>query len=401
MESVMNIVQQDWIHSLGWALLHSLWQHALIALCCGLTLVSLRQENANYRYLVAAGSSVLALFTSTITFYKYQKDNSEIVMRPLATNEPATPFSHSTIGGIVDFINAYLSNITLLWLLGVVIYAIKILFDYNNCQHLKNNNLTATPEKWQIIFDSLAHKIGIKSTIELRISLIAMAPCVIGHLKPVVLLPIKILLGMNQQQIEAILLHELAHIRRQDYLLGIVQTFIKAIFFFNPFLIWISSQIDREREHACDDIAVTINQNPILFANTLKELAEMNYNQKIAMNITHRKHLLQRITRLFDARKNKPSTTTRSTASLSILLTGLLVALCVNATSDNSGKTISLDVTKISAHEVMKEVNKKCGTTEVLAKADNDEVSLKLEDITCKDAIKLLKDFAAGNSEQQ
>lgn len=400
MENVVQFMQQDWINSLGWMLLHSLWQHALIALSCALILACYRHASANTRYLAALASLLLALFTSATTFYSYQKNSTNIVIHPTLADEPSSLIENSLHWGFVDFINTYINNIAFIWMLVVAAIGIKTLVDYRYSQYLKNDNLTTTPEKWKSIFMGLARTIGISGSIELRISLITISPCVIGHIKPVVLLPMKLLLCMSQEQIEATLLHELAHIRRQDYLLGIIQTLIKTLFFFNPFLLWISSQIDKEREHACDDIAVTINQNPMLFANTLKELAEMNTNKKIAMNINHKNLLLQRVTRLFKTQKNESAMKAGSTTGLAILLSGLLIAICANATPDKiDNKIISLDVAKISAHEVMKEVNKKCGTAEVLAKADNDEITLVLEDISCKDAIKLLKDFAAGAPE--
>lgn len=400
MENVVQFMQQDWINSLGWMLLHSLWQHALIALSCALILACYRHASANTRYLAALASLLLALFTSATTFYSYQKNSTNIVIHPTLADEPLSQIENSLHWGFVDFINTCINNIAFIWMLVVAAIGIKILVDYRYCQYLKTDNLTTTPEKWNSIFMELARTIGISRSIELRISLVAISPCVIGHIKPVVLLPMKLLLCMSQEQIEAILLHELAHIHRQDYLLGIIQTLIKTLFFFNPFLLWISSQIDKEREHACDDIAVTINQNPLLFANTLKELAEMNTNKKIAMNINHKNLLLQRVTRLFKKQKNESAMKAGSATGLAILLSGLLIAICANATPDKiENKIISLDVAKISAHEVMKEVNKKCGTAEVLAKADNDEITLVLEDISCKDAIKLLKDFAAGAPE--
>ena len=247
----------------------------------------------------------------------------------------------------------------------------------------------------------LATKVGITSNIELRISLIANTPCVIGYLKPVVLLPMKLLLRMDQQQIEVILLHELAHIRRQDYLLGIIQTMIKTLFFFNPFLHWISSQIDKERENACDDIAIDISQNPHLFANTLKELAEMNTKQEMAMNIIGDKLLLNRIIRIFDTRKKITTVRNSLAASLLILFASLAMAIGVNAAPDNANKTISLDVADTPVHEVMKEVNKKCSTNEILPTKNNGNVTLLLKEISCKEAIKLLKDFAAENPVQE
>lgn len=212
----------------------------------------------------------------------------------------------------------------------------------------------------------------------------------------------KLLLGMDQQQIEAILLHELAHIRRQDYLLGIIQTLIKAIFFFNPFLLWIASQMDKEREHACDDIAVAVNQNPLLFANTLKELAEMNIDQKMTMNITGKKLLLNRITRLFNKHEKKTIPKHNIAASITILFTSLVLAICVNAAPDKGNdKKISIDVADTAVSEVLKEVNKKCGTSETLATKNDGKMTLLLDEISCNQAIQLLKDFAAEKPVQE
>jgi len=402
MPIIEHFLQQDWINSLGWALLHSLWQHALIATCCAVLLFCNRYGSANSRYLIALGGIVLAAVISALTFYNYQQASTEIILRPQQAHTLKPLLNSPEVLDILDIINAHMSSIMLMWLTGVIAYGMKILWAYRSCQQLKNQSLTATPEKWQHIFAQLATKIGITNKIELRISLAATIPCVIGHLKPVVLLPMKLLLGMSQQQIEAILLHELAHIRRQDYLLGIIQTLIKTIFFFNPFLLWIASQMDNEREHACDDIAVAVNQNPLLFANTLKELAEMNIDQKIAMKITGRKLLLTRITRLF----NKPEKVTppkhNVAASITILFTSLVLAICVNATPDmGSDKKISIDVAETAVSEVLKEVNKKCGTSEVLAIKNDGKMTLLLDEISCSQAIQLLKDFAAENPVQE
>jgi beta-lactamase regulating signal transducer with metallopeptidase domain len=391
---IKNFLQQDWINSLGWTLLHSLWQHTLIAASCALLLFYNRHGSANARYLIALGGILVAAFISAFTFYSYLRASNEIILRPQQTQSLKPVLSSPEALNILQIINTHMDTIALLWLTGVIAYGIKIFWNYQSCQRLKNQSLIATPEKWRHIFAQLVTKIGITNNVELRVSLAAKIPCVIGHLKPVVLLPMQLLLGMNQQQIEAILLHELAHIRRQDYLLGIVQTLIKAFFFFNPFLLWMASQMDKEREHACDDIAVAVNQNPLLFANTLKELAEMNIGQNIAMKMTGKKLLLSRITRLFSKREKMPKH--NITASITVLLSSLILAICVNAAPDKSAdKKISIDVADTAVSLVMKEVNQKCGTNEVLATKNDENVTLLLDDISCRDAIQLLKDFAA------
>ncbi len=394
MQTIASILHQDWINSLGWTLLHSLWQYAVIAASCALSLLFTRNLSANARYLIALGGLLLCAMISAFTFYNYQQASTEIIMQPAQYSAAVQIFAEKNLFSLVRVINEHISSIVIIWLCGFLVYSLKTLLDYLYCQQLKNQHITATPERWQALFVTLSEKVGVNPNIELRISTIASAPCVIGFLKPVVLLPIGVLLGMSQQQIEVILLHELAHARRHDYLVGLPQAIIKTLFFFNPFLQWISHQIDKEREHACDDVAVGISQNPLLLATTLKEFANMSINQKPAMNITGNKLLLTRITRLFHTQERATKSRHSLAASLLIILSSLVIALCVQAKPEND-KTISIKVTKVAVQDAMAEVNKKCGSNEILPAAANDEITLVLEDISCEKALQLLKDFAA------
>lgn len=403
MQTMMDFLQQDWINSLGWTLLHSLWQYALIATVCALILFFTKPFSANFRYLIALSSLAVGILISAITFYKYQQASIEIIIKPSQQNSAVQFFTENNGFNLVSFIENFMNSVVIAWLFGFLIYSLKIFLDYRYCQHLKNQHLSPTPEKWQRILTELAAKVGITSAIELRISTLTIAPCVIGHLKPVVLLPMGLLLGMNQQQIEVILLHELAHVRRNDYLLGLMQAIIKTLFFFNPFLHWISRQIDKEREHACDDIAVTISQNPLLFANTLKEFADMNINSKSAMNITGNKLLLTRVTRLFTKQEHTTNSKNSFLATLLILFTSLIVTVCVNATPNNAAdKIISIDIDQAPIQEVMAEANKKCGTNEqVVSSTNSDKITLHVEDIECSKIMGMIKSFAATPKEQQ
>jgi len=403
MQTMINILQQNWVNSLGWMLLHSLWQYALIAGICALLLFFAKSFSANFRYLMALGSLIIGTLINAITFYKYQQASAIITYKPSQQNAAVAFFTDNNSFNLVNIIDNAMTSLVVAWLLGFLIYSLKIFLDYRYCQHLKNQHLSPTPEKWQGIFAELAAKVGITSTIELRISTLTIAPCVIGHLKPVVLLPMGLLLGMTQAQIEVILLHELAHVRRHDYLLGLMQAILKTLFFFNPFLQWISNQLDKEREHACDDIAVTISQNPLLFANTLKEFAEMNIQQKTAMNITGKKLLLTRITRIFTKRENVTSAKSKFFAALLIICSSLAITTFVNAESNNPmDKIISIDIDQMPAQEVMNEANKKCGTHEtILPATGNDKVTLNAEDIKCSEVMGMIKSFTDTSKEQQ
>ena len=395
MHTFLHFLQQDWIHSLGWTLLHSLWQHALIAISCALALAFTRHVSSNTRYLIALVSLVLSALISAITFYQYQQASTQIILRPAQKTNAMESFADENLSNAVQLINGHINSFVVIWLVGFLVYSLKTLLEYRYCQQLKNSHIIATPEQWQTIFTTLVDKVGARTDVTLRISTLATSPCVIGHFKPVVLLPLAVLMGMNQQQIEMILLHEIAHVRRNDYLLGFLQTTIKILFFFNPFLRWISNQIDKEREHACDDIAVAISKNPILFANTLKEFATMQLNQKAAMNITGNKLLLNRITRLFDTSARTTKSNYSLLASVLILFSGLIITLCANA-NPTIDKKISLNVADMTVQEVLLEVNKKCDSNETLTANANEKITLVLEDISCQQAIGLLKDFAEG-----
>lgn len=400
MQTILHFLRQDWIHSLGWTLLHSLWQHALIATGCALVLVFTRRFSSHTHYWIAFGSLILATLISAVTFYQYQQASTQIILQAINHSTATSSFADKNLINFVQLINDHINHLVVIWLAGFLVYSLKTLLNYRYCQQLKNNHIIATPEQWQSMFTTLANKVGARTDVTLRISTRAVSPCVIGHFKPVVLLPLAVLTGMSQQQVEMILLHELAHVRRNDYLLGLLQTTIKILFFFNPFLRWISNQIDKEREHACDDIAVAISKNPILFANTLKEFATMQFNQKIAMNITGNKLLLNRITRLFDTRARATKSNYSLLASALILFSGLIITLCANA-NPTIDKKISLNVADVTVQEVLLEVNKKCGSNETLSANANEKITLVLEDISCQQAIGLLKDFAEGAADAE
>lgn len=400
MEFFLELAKQDWIMSFGWTLIHSLWQYALIAVMCWSMLLFARVSSANTRYLIVTASLLIGAIANLITFIRYQNFSNEIVMRAESNKVIAAFFIAGDSFNLITLINHNFHILIAIWSIGFLFFAVKTIVDYRYCQHIKNHCTMPTPEKWNNIFLSLAQQVGIKSQPELRISTLTIIPCVIGYIKPVVLIPASILLSMNQQQVEAILLHELAHVRRSDYLIGLLQAIAKTILFFNPFLWWFCQQMDKEREYACDDIAVAINQDPMLFANTLKEFAEMSINQKTTMRITGNNLLLARIVRLFKKDNCSAPLKRNMVSSLAIVFSSLTLALCLNATAENpQDKSISLDIKEIGVQDVLTEVNKKCGTNETLSTRNNDQLTLVLDNIACKDAIKLLQDFAAESTD--
>ena len=402
MSAILIILQQPWVYALGWTLLHSLWQCALIACVCAALLFFTKQATANFRSLIAFAGLLMCVLASTLTFYRYlpaDTDTIEITIDSAPVLQTAT--QHISFNAIT-FLNSHINTLVLMWFLGFVIYAVKTLQEYRYCHLIKNTHIAKTPEKWQRIFTELCGKVGVYKNVELRISELVPIPCVIGHIKPIVLIPLGLLLSMNQQQIESILLHELGHVKRNDYLVALIQSLIKTLFFFNPFLLWISNQIDKEREHACDDIAVNINQNPLLFANTLKEFADMNMNLKTAMSINGNKLLLTRVTRLFTQPQKATSVKSRLLATLLIIASGGVV-LCVNAdNANNEEKTVTLKMEKpLPTAEAfalaITEINQQCGTNVTLEPIKHKDgiKQFKMDSMKCSHAIRRLTGMVA------
>ena len=301
MNELSQLLSNEISYAIGWTIIHSLWQCTLIALLIAISYAFTKKASAATRYWINSLGLLSCVIASGTTFYLnyYDSVSIEIVSTDYITEMSQNP-QQVYVQTISNIINQHINQIVMVWLIGFAFYISKYLAEFFYCQKIKNNHYKNPSQQWQQLFNELKNCVGITQNIQLRISEIVDVPCVIGHFKPVVLLPASLVLGLSIKQIEVILLHELGHIRRNDYLISGLQTLITLLYFFNPFARWISSKMDEERENACDDIAVAVSGDPLFYANTLKEFAEMKNNYSLAVAMTGRKNLLiNRIKRLF------------------------------------------------------------------------------------------------------
>ena len=301
MNKLFHLLSNEISYAIGWTIIHSLWQCTLIALLIAISYAFTKKASAATRYWINTIGLLSCFIASCITFYvHYHESISTEIISTAYIAEISSSTQQTYVKTISDIINQYISQIVMVWLIGFALYIGKYLAEFFYCQHIKNSHYKNPNQQLQELFSELKNSVGITQNIQLRLSEIVDIPCVIGHFKPVILLPVGLVLGLSLKQIEVILLHELGHVRRNDYLISSLQTIITLLYFFNPFARWISSKMDEERENACDDIAVAVSGDPLFYANTLKEFAEMKdmYSPTIAM--TGRKNLLiNRIKRLF------------------------------------------------------------------------------------------------------
>lgn len=353
MNTLAKLVSSEFIYAIGWTLIHSLWQCSLIALCVISSYAFTKKSRASTRYWISVVGLVSCIFASLATFYTNMQDKVSIVIAENNFLNNTVAVAHEpykqTLSG---FINAHINQIVFCWLIGFCLYICKYLADFFYCQRIKNHKNNQVSEQWLTAFNELKNNLGITQPVQLRISDIVDIPCIIGHFKPVVLLPASLLTGLSSKQVEVILLHELGHIRRNDYLISSLQTIVTSLYFFNPFVRWISSKMDEERENACDDIAISVCGDPLFYAHTLKEFAEMKNSNTLAVAITgHKNLLLNRITRLFvrDVSFTKTYGKTLTAITLFLLCAGFSVAgYSTEDRSKDDSFTLKLDKEPLS-----------------------------------------------------
>ena len=221
---------------------------------------------------------------------------------------------------IIAALQSYENIIVFLWLVIILIKCLGLINGLYGVYVLKHRQVFDAGEYWNERMHVLAKAAGIKRPVIFLKSFIAKVPMVIGYFKPVILFPAAALTALAPEEIEAILLHELAHIRRKDYLINIFQRIAEIIFFFNPAVLWISSLIKEERENCCDDIAVEQIKNKKQFIHALVSFQEYNASSYAASFSGRKNYLLNRIKRII-TNNNK----TLNNMEKTFLITGIVI----------------------------------------------------------------------------
>jgi beta-lactamase regulating signal transducer with metallopeptidase domain len=310
--------QQGWVDRFGWMLLHSLWQFALVAFVLGLALRFMIWASSTARYtacLVAMASMVLlpivtwcslpqstprvappvtvsaadgrvALLASQPVERRMPLAGSAPVPDDPAQPEPQRPQSTTArpIAQAVasaapwawrERLEPWLPTIVCLWLIGVIVFAVRPIVSWRTVRRLRANQTAPLTADVQQLFAAAVAKIGLRRTVQALQSGLVQVPAVIGYFRPVVLVPLSVAAGFPAEQLEALFAHELAHIRRHDYLVNLLQTAVETVFFYHPAIWWVSFQVRCEREDCCDDVAVAVCRSHLDYAKALVALEEL------------------------------------------------------------------------------------------------------------------------------
>jgi TonB family protein len=269
-------------HAAGWTLLHFLWQGALVALILACVLALLSGRSAQPRYLAACTALVLMAILPIITFTRivaaeHSAANTFLISIPLNISVTghgiATP-SEPLLYRIAAALDRSMPAVLAVWLAGVVLLFLRLGIGLVIARRMMSAATQPPPCDLLHVFHQLARRIEVTRPIRLLHSTLVQVPTVIGWLRPVVLIPLCCLSGLSPTQVEAILAHELAHIRRHDYLVSVLQSIVEALLFYHPAVWWVSRHIRREREHCCDDLAVQYTGDALTYARALSLLEE-------------------------------------------------------------------------------------------------------------------------------
>jgi TonB family protein len=272
------------LHALGWTLLHFCWQGAIVAgvLWCALELMAGRSSQASY--LATCLAFLLLVALPLITFARIAAAglksgqvtwNSSIAIDPamllqVNVGETAVPWP-ARLAVAVDHRMPWLLAV---WLAGAIFFVARLNYGLLVASRLKSAGTESVAAEFSQMFEVISRRLGISRAVHLLHSARVQVPTVIGWLRPVVLIPASCLTGLSTEQIEAIFCHELAHVRRHDYLVSVFQSIAEALLFYHPAVWWISKQVRRERECCCDEIAVANGGDVLAYAKALSYLEE-------------------------------------------------------------------------------------------------------------------------------
>lgn len=306
---MIAITFAPFISALGYAILNSLWQMAFLWFL-NTVLLKLFKLKANQKYTIHIFTLFLgfAWFIINIIYYTQLLTNYSTTHQgnhfQIISTENTT--LNSYLLNIMLKVEASLPYLSIAYLLMLSLLSIKWAVHFRQTLSHTQRKLEKIDVEWRLFTDKIAKRFQIKRKINIYISHKISSPLTIGFWKPLILIPIASINQLTTQQLEAIILHELAHIKRNDFIINVIISCIETILFFNPFAYWLGKKIRIEREHACDDWVLQFQYNPIIYAEALLNIAKNLHSvPAFALHAVDNNELLGRIRRMIAQQEAK------------------------------------------------------------------------------------------------
>lgn len=290
-----NWSQSHFLQSLGWATLNSFWQMALLW-CIYLAIQSAFKISSHKKYQFAVGAIVAGFvwFAFTFVYYFNSSSVSSIAIFNQSVNE-----SNSIL-------NVFLLSASIAYLSLLIFPSYRLFRNWQFVQRIKKQGLQKADLNYRLFVQKISVQLEVTKKVFVYISELVTSPVTVGYLKPVILLPMAALSNLSAQQVEAILLHELSHIRRYDYLVNFLVSIISTFLYFNPFVKQFIRTIEEERENCCDQLVLQYGYDKVGYASALLTLEKLSARRHaLALGATGKNYLLNRIEKIVGMEKKK------------------------------------------------------------------------------------------------
>jgi beta-lactamase regulating signal transducer with metallopeptidase domain len=378
------------IERLGWVLVHSVWQFAVVAIVAGMLVAVLRRRTATSRYAVLVTAMLLMVAVPCATWmiipqpaaYEISDLKSQIehtdtmeTVPPLENSiDEVTLVSPNTViappiyeegdqtrradavpraKSHTELVRPWFSWIVGGWLIGVLLCSLRPLLGWRMLRRLRRIGISPPSDDVLAAFTRVSQKLGLRRAVHVFHSSLATGPLVVGYLKPVVLLPVSLVSSIPLSQLEAILAHELAHIRRHDFIVNLFQTLMETLFFYHPAIWWLSRRIRIEREHCCDDLVVKLFNNGVDYGRALLAIEQLQSQGTILALGAADGSLLGRIRRILGHREPRMRSSLMMSAVATICFVmvfyGLIATTVFSKSDDPQTATAEISAIAVTA----------------------------------------------------
>ncbi len=311
MSDALRLVDHPLVSTLGWALLHFVWQGALIGLAAFVLLRLVRPRQASVRYLVGVTTLAAMLIAPVATFLSLADEpasrgatavwqpasvspagvvtgsmTTDIAANPATTRRLIPPSSRTprSADGL-PIATLWLPIVSAAWMLGVTSLSMRLVGGWMVTRRLACRAVVAVSPSVEAAARAIGRRLALQRGVAILESAAVSVPTLVGWVRPVVLLPAAALSGLSPLQLQAILAHELAHVRRHDYLINLLQSVVETLLFYHPAVWWVSSEVRAERENCCDDLAVAVCGDRLIYVSALAELTSID-RQRLSLAAT-------------------------------------------------------------------------------------------------------------------
>ncbi|MBC6368237.1 M56 family metallopeptidase [Algoriphagus sp. AK58] len=281
MKLLNDWIPEELLKALGWTLVHALWQLIVVAGILWIVLRLVKKSSPALKYGLAVGALVVSFLLTLATFtYEWSQSEpnpdfilseAELLLVPSAFTTQEFTWEARMVQ-VTTWIDQNLPILVNFWFFGSLLFLFRLVNSFSEVRNLRKSASLIEDFELEKITFRLMGKLDINRAVQLRTSSIAQSPLTFGTIKPVILLPAALLLHLTPLQLEAIIAHELAHVKRNDYLSNLLLSGLEILFFFHPCYWWMSQTVKELRENAADDLAIQAGIQPKVLAISLAEV---------------------------------------------------------------------------------------------------------------------------------